>query len=348
MKPLLWKSTIIVCLANICLHLSCLTTSTSTKDFSGKTGSMESGLPKEMEVWKRAVIHIECATDIENVQQRIHSSKESLHEYREERHWGTAVFIQHQNRRYLVTPRHIVHDTLQAKQHLSNAVDGLSDTWSQEFRKTYMESARQKANNCIFNVIYTVPSLREYSDKKAQMTPEFLLGLGTGSDTPFSYTCSDSALNLAVISLDPLHSRFADRLVSSGYVPISSEAIIDQPSSENVEIIIVDFPLMPALFHQLNVEMAEKAWETGLISIPTFTFGKVISMKEQPSSFLCEVNLYSGNGGGPVIEEKNIVGIINTIPKTGKDDVTSIKVLKGKHIKTLLSIQAEKDNRHGE
>jgi hypothetical protein len=348
MKTAFWKIAFIVCSANICLHLSCRTTSTSTKDLPGKAGSMESGLPKEMEIWKRAVIHIECTTDIETVQQRIHSSKESLHEYHEERHSGTAVFIKHQNRRYLVTPRHIVHDTLQAKQHLSKAVDGLSDTWSQEFRKTYLQSARQRANNCIFNVIYTVPSLREYSDKTAQMTPEFLLGLGTGSDTPLSYTFSDSVFNLAVISLDPLYSRFADRLVSSGYVPISSDAIIDQPSSENADIIIVDFPLMPALFHQLDVEMAEKAWETGLISIPTFTFGRVISMDEQQPTFICDVNLFSGNRGGPVIEGETIIGIINTIPRTEINDVVSIEVLKGKHIKTLLNVQAEKDNLLGE
>jgi hypothetical protein len=161
------------------------------------------------------------------------------------------------------------------------------------------------------------------------MTPEFLLGLGTGSDSPLCYTFSDSTLNLAVISLDPLHSRFADRLVASGYLPISSDAIIHQPSSENADIIIIDFPLMPSLFHQLDVEMAEKAWETGLISIPTFTFGRVISMNEQQPTFLCEVNLFSGNGGGPVIEGVTIIGIINTIPKIEKPDIASVEILKG-------------------
>ena len=329
--------------ACICLLFYCNPTRISEKQTAPNASIIKTEIPPEMEIWKKAVIHLEGATDIETVRERIRSSDSLTDEANEDRYWGTSVFLLHRGQRYLITPRHVVHDTLQAGRYLRNAESELSPSWSTEFRETHMQTARDDAETCIFNVIYKVPSLDEFQNDMPQGMPEFLIGLGAGPYHMRSYTFSDPEINLAVIALDPHHTTFAERLISSGYVPVSTEKIMNQPSKEGAEIYTVGYPIMPALFDRLNVEFSERIWNIGFISVPTFTFGRIVSLNAEAPYFLCEMNLDSRTVGGPVIEDESIVGIINTRLKTIKDDQHPIKALKAKFIKRLLTVQVEKD-----
>ena len=336
--PIRWGGFILMIL--LC---SCNPARISDKPSAPNAGIVKTEMPPEMEVWKKSVIHLEGAADIETVRRRIRSSESEAHEVNEDRYWGTSLFLIHNGRRYLVTPRHVVHDTLQAYRYLRNAEDELSPSWSTEFRETHMQSARDEAETCIFNILYRVPSLEEFQNDMPQGILEFLIGLGDGPYNQRSYTFSDREINLAVISLDPRHTAFAERLLSAGYVPVSTDKIMDRPRQEGAEIYTVGYPLMPALFDRLDVEFSERVWNIGFISIPTFAFGRIISLSAEAPYFLCEMNLDSRMVGGPVIEDERIVGIINTQSKTLKEGPHRIKVLKAMFIKNLLKNHIEKE-----
>ncbi|WP_171891179.1 hypothetical protein, partial [Klebsiella pneumoniae] len=86
-----------------------------------------------IEQWKKAVIHLECAADSEHMydrDKRINELREKLDkdeishdEYLEQsrnngrdiRIYGTAIFIIHNKKRYLLTARHVLFDERSAK-----------------------------------------------------------------------------------------------------------------------------------------------------------------------------------------------------------------------------------------
>jgi hypothetical protein len=79
--------------------------------------------------WKKSVVHIECVTDSEKMDlkwrdfvRRVRDGKANKEEFlnmkwtlRDLRYRGTAVFVEHKERYYLVTARHVVHDLVRAK-----------------------------------------------------------------------------------------------------------------------------------------------------------------------------------------------------------------------------------------
>lgn len=81
-----------------------------------------------LERWKKAVVHLEGATDSVSMNESIQRIEElhKLHKtgqvspedlleeldrgHRDLRYQGTAVFLEHEERRYLITARHVLHD----------------------------------------------------------------------------------------------------------------------------------------------------------------------------------------------------------------------------------------------
>lgn len=92
------------------------------------------------EEWKKAVVHLECATDSEHFYDRIKRMDElrkkldsgeiSQEEFGQEisgrsrdlRFHGTALFISHNQRRYLLTARHVLFDEHSAKRELEEEI----------------------------------------------------------------------------------------------------------------------------------------------------------------------------------------------------------------------------------
>ena len=89
-----------------------------------------------LDKWKRAVVHLECATDSEHLYDRTKRidqqralleggqisreqfANELLAHSRDIRFHGTALFLVHSGRRYLLTARHVVYDERSAKRDL--------------------------------------------------------------------------------------------------------------------------------------------------------------------------------------------------------------------------------------
>lgn len=317
--------------------------------------------------WKRAVIHLECATDSEHFYDRIKRmdqqralldqgmitpqqfAEEIAGRSRDIRFHGTALFLSHAGRRYLVTARHVVWDERSAKREVEEeAQRALS--WPDHMRPHILQSAVERAQNNIFNIIFRVPSLDEVLANRRDR--EFLMNLGAGTSFTVPYTFSAPELDLALISLDQRNTRFADELVALGFVPISSSEIADGPDSEAQEVFTVGFPSSTALIGQVSLHPASAHWSSSHFSLPVASFGRVSMLHDALPFFWADMSIYPGNSGGPLVANDRLVGVVSaqaTLPIDGVPDArTRIpfgRIIKTRFVRELLEVQEQKDQR---
>jgi hypothetical protein len=312
--------------------------------------------------WKKAVIHVECATDSEHFYDKIkrdreliekfESEKISQDEFMEERLliWGesrdirfrgTALFLIHDSKRYLVTARHVVWDKKSAEREFEEEMMSLPENMRRDSR----QSAEERKQNRIFSIIFRVPSLKDKNN-----IPSFLMDLGAGVTSSHPYNFS-SKEDLAIISLDrPIHSQFANELLELGYEPISLEDINEEPTKEGSEVFTVGFPSSISIIDTLNRHPAEVNWASNVFSLPAFAFGKVSMLNEELSYFWADMSVYPGNSGGPVIEDDKLVGIVTAQPVIPSSDDSILvripfgRIVKAKYLFDLIRQQEQKDN----
>jgi len=318
-----------------------------------------------LEQWKKAVIHLECATDSEHFYDRIKRIEiqrkqlelgEITHEQfgqelsgrsRDIRYHGTTLFVKHNEKRYLVTARHVVFDELSATREIQEEEQRMS-SWPEHAQASLLQSAYERASERIFNMIFRVPSLDEILKSGSDSHREFLMNLGAGG--PMAYTFSLPELDLAVISLDQRDSRFAEQLIKLGYNPIDSKEIVEQPSCEGCEVFTVGYPSSTALIGQVSQHPATAHWSSSHFSLPVFAFGRISMLHEQLPFYWTDMSIYPGNSGGPIIQDGKLVGIVSAQATLSIDDVPDVrmripfgKIIKSKYILDLLRIQSEKD-----
>lgn len=318
--------------------------------------SMIEGLEK----FKKAVVHLECAADSKSyeeqsrrqneLQQQFREgklsadalSKELLKLNRDYRSQGTAIFLQHENRRYLITARHVLYD-------VKAGIGGVVGPGS-------------RSTNPIYYMIYRVPSLDNIINYGAKATNVFLMNLEAGPESMTPYSFSDPKLDLAIISLDaPLVKKifnFADKLILLGHVPITIDDIADEPSGDASPVFIVGYLASTSNLVRLDRD----PWRSDFISLPTFSFGRVAMLHKSLPYFLSDISAYPGDSGAPVVEEGKIVGIVSKQAVSPSDIIqlideeniapTALKAIvripfsfaiKAKYIKDLLEIQKRKD-----
>ena len=318
-----------------------------------------------LQQWKRAVVHLECATDSEHFYDRIRRideqralldqgrvtheqfSTEIMGRSRDIRFHGTALLLSHESRRYLLTARHVVWDERSAKRELEEeAKRALS--WPENMRGHLLQSAFERAQNNIFNIIFRVRSADEVIAGKEDR--EFLMNLGAGGH--WAYTFSDPSLDLALISLDQRDARFADGLIARGYVPISSDSIADGPDEEGQDVFTVGFPSATALLGQISQHPATAHWSSSHFSLPVCSFGHVSMLHDALPFFWADMSIYPGNSGGPVVARERLVGSVSAQATLPVDEAPEVrtripfgKIVKASHVRALLATQAEKDRR---
>ena len=320
-----------------------------------------------LEKWKRAVIHLECATDSEHFYDRIERinqqralldkgqithekfSEEIAGRSRDIRFHGTALLLSHAGRRYLLTARHVVWDELSAKRELEEETRRAL-SWPEHMRQHLLQSAVERAQNNIFSIIFRVPSLDEVLAKRESR--EFLMNLGAGSSFTVPYTFSDPDLDLALISLDQRDTRFADELNSLGFTPVASDEIGDGPDTEGQEVFTIGFPSSTALLGQVSQHPASAHWSSSHFSLPVASFGRVSMHHNVLPFFWADMSIYPGNSGGPVVADDRLVGVVSaqaTLPIDGVPDArTRIpfgRIIKTSFVRALLEVQERKDRR---
>ncbi len=120
---------------------------------------------------KRAVVHLEAATDTESVYDRIRRLQElqqrgldrpevlrelaelALVRSRDVRFHGTALFVKHNGRHFLITARHVLHDKIGAMHELEEEVKRL-EAAPPSFREAVLASAHERARDRIFGIVY--------------------------------------------------------------------------------------------------------------------------------------------------------------------------------------------------
>lgn len=317
--------------------------------------------------WKKAVIHLECATDSEHFYDRMkridelrsdfESGKISFEEYgesisgnsRDLRYHGTALFLLHNERRYLLTARHVLYDEHSAERELEEELKRLENL-PPEAKEHLLPLAKERIKNRVFNMVFRVPSLDEMISGTEDTHREFLMNLGAGSSGTVPYTFSNPDLDLAVVSLDQRNKRFADELIELGYEPIDSKLVENSPVSEGSEVFTVGFPSATALLGQISQHPASANWSSSHLSLPVFSWGKVSMLHAKLPFYWCDMSIYPGNSGGPVIENGKLVGVVSAQAILPIDDIPSVKtripfakIIKSAYISELLETQEKKD-----
>jgi hypothetical protein len=317
--------------------------------------------------WKCAVVHLECATDSVHFYDRIKEierRRELLQKgemtpaqfaeglssgSRDIRVLGTALFLSHVGRRYLLTARHVVWDEHSAKRELEEELQR-GHGFPPNMQDHMQQTAKARAQDNIFNIIFRVPSLDEVL--RNQKTPEFLMNLGAGASFTVPFTFSEPSLDLALISLDQRNGKFADELVSLGFVPVPSEDIADGPDADGQEVFTIGFPGATALLGQVGQHPASAAWSSSYFSLPVASFGRVSMSHDALPFFWVDMSIYPGNSGGPVVADGRLVGVVSTQATLPTDDLPSIRhripfgrIIKTKFVRSLLATQEEKDRR---
>jgi Trypsin-like peptidase domain len=320
--------------------------------------------------WKKAVIHLECAADSVDYRERIKQWQEASSAHaegklstdellrglkggsRDVRFHGTALFLKHEQRRYLLTARHVVWDERAAKRDIQGELDRMAergrsgDEWE-------LQRAQKHANDKIFSIIFRVPSLDELLLGQKLQDREFLMNLGAGVPSLAPYSFSDPARDLAVISLDQRNRRFGDEIEEQGYEPVSLGDIGNEPSTFGADVFSIGFPSAVAVLGQVKVSQAERNWASESVSLPVCAFGKVSMLHEKLDFFWCDMSLYPGNSGGPVVEGDKLVGIVSAqavIPIESETDLKLTsripfgRIVKAKLLRTLVDEQIQKDN----
>ena len=312
-----------------------------------------------MEKWKRAVVHLECADDVVPLEKYLKSKDElkskfdkgelSREEYDKaveefERKWekglagirsfGTAIFMEYNQRRYLITARHVLHD----------------------------ETAIPKRDDAIYYRIFRAHSPDDLPTQEGKIATPILFNLGVGPPKSRAYTFSSPSKDLAIISLDcrmikKLY-KTAELLLSLGHVPITINDIIDEPSTEGAEVFSVGYP-RASILKELRWNKSGHLIKSTVLSLPMFFFGRVSMLNDKLIYFICDISTYPGCSGGPIVENGKLAGIVikqswtqtkifNTgsgeeEPLVGVSRVPYTTATKAKFIKELLQVQIKKD-----
>lgn len=316
--------------------------------------------------WKRAVVHLECATDSEHFYDRIERidekraqlakgeispeqfAQELAIRIRDDRYHGTALFIRYLGRRYLLTARHVLWDKRAAVRELAEEKQR-AESSPVHMRGSLLQGAIERAQGRIFNIIFRVPQLDEVREGKGAR--EFLMNLGAGTSYSVPYTFSTPEFDLACISLDQRDRRFADELEALGLVPLDSTDIASGPDSEGQEVFTIGFPSSTALLGQLSQHPAQAPWSSSYFSLPVASFGRVSMLHDALPFYWADMSIYPGNSGGPVIASDRLVGIVSAqavmpIVDEVPDVLTRIpfaKIIKTCNVEALLAAQREKD-----
>lgn len=332
-----------------------------------------------LQKWKHAVVHLEGATSSRSA---VDISEEVADHLREGRHeeaadlvrsamldvrsWGTAIYLRHEDRRFLITARHVLFDEHGARHLLEREQKRLEqdDEAPEQYRSAVMESAVQSAERTVYPHVFRVPLLDEVrSGMTANTRMRDLMNLGTGA--PMNpCTLSSQDVDLAIISLDNRRSEkpFADCLDANGYMPISLDDIADQPSVEGARVFTVGFPGSTAMLGELELDQWERAWASNYLSLPVFAFGRVAMLHPAVEQVWCDLSVSPGNSGGPVVEDGKLVGIVvKQALESGRvleDDDTKEEAgyvaevllpftlaVKARHIRDLVTQQISKDER---
>ncbi|NJJ37846.1 trypsin-like peptidase domain-containing protein [Paenibacillus apii] len=295
----------------------------------------------DLEKWKKACVNIEGATDsaeyVSNereLRKRFFNRELSPEEYSEEmrrigesrglRMHGTAIYLKHEDKKYLITARHVLFDKLQAERTISD----------------FPNIPQHMIDNKIFNIIFFRTNYENYL-KGQGFENTFLMNLGTGPTEFHPYTFSPTR-DIAIISLNRTRG-IVDKLDELGYIPITLDDINDHPCGEGSDVVAIGFPGSTSTVGIVELSQTERLWASNAVSLPVISYGKVAMLHDNLDYYWADISIYPGNSGGPLIEDNKLVGIVCAQATVEQVRIPFGHILKSYFIKELLDQQIQKD-----
>lgn len=305
--------------------------------------------------WDKSVVHLEGASDSEQFKdyvKRIDDLRLQLEKgaismetftaetgknFRDRRFRGTAIFYKNRTGKFLITARHVVVEKLGFG---GKPVQG---SWFSKSRKVHSDTDFEfKDDDEAFDIIFRVPTLDEAVAGNLHKERQFLMN---------ARSWSIPELDISLISLNERLGWFAQELEELGYIALEEEHFDDEPSEAGEEVFTIGFPSATALVGQVRHKKSKQDWASSFISLPTRSFGHISMLHPALSYFWCDLSIYPGNSGGPVIEKNKIVGIITdqaAIPLDGSSEgymsrIPFGRAIKAKYIKRLIEYQMSMD-----
>ena len=237
-------------------------------------------------MWQKAIINLECrkSNTIEQNQNTSNRPPGSLQVGRKET--GTAVFISHINKRYLITCQHVVRD---GKSVTGKSGKGLPD---------------KKDAHRICNTIFKIPLATEIKKSGYSQLP-----LTNLADVPYessNFIFSDPGIDLTIISLDGNGrlSYFADQLERNGYRPIPFADSIDSSSETYGEpLTCLGYPVS-SIIGVKNLNSADTAWSSDFVCMPSVVYGRASTIPPDGHYFIGDISAAPGSSGSPVINSQ--------------------------------------------
>lgn len=200
---------------------------------------------------------------------------------------GTALFLEVNSKKYLITARHVVFDRERASKY---------------------DLQTEVTLNYIVDYIYRIPNSNEKID--TTIKESMLFGLGGDRN---SFIFSDPNTDLAIISLNGKQKAFGDYLLKKGHRPISIKDIDTVTNLKfGQELICLGFPGL-SILSTIKLDLSNIYEKSKLIAEPCVTFGKVAT-PNYFNNFIGDISVYPGNSGGPLISNNKLIGIVSAQP----------------------------------
>lgn len=306
--------------------------------------------------WKRAVVHLEGASDNHTFVESVKMSEDHLakritdDQYMEfmkgsraNRYQGTALYVRDGESCFLVTARHVLVDEKSSEENRARL-------GSRKIPDDFMFAPNHQLEDTIFSIIFRVPSFDEFKkDTPVHLIPS-MMNLGAGSPISQLYTFSNPEIDIAVISLSRRNSMFKSNLDSLGFEPIDISEINEEDLQEGSEIFTVGYPYGISDIGYRDQPKALAHWSSSYYSLPVFSFGKIAMFHKDIDYFWADISIYAGNSGGPIVCNGKLIGIVTAnavIPLVNDTNfsmrIPFAKLTKSKHIVKLIQYQKEKD-----
>jgi|GEM_PF-2647050 len=271
-------------------------------------------ITNNFQAWEKAVVNIETESYQYNkhLQDSIYQSKvdsgysifklDSIKKLLEVTQigTGTAVYIKYNDRKYLVTAKHVISDEILVNQKRYENLKGINH-WDKLEAIPPRISIRTPFE--YFSISKGVNNFAVfYNNFVKSISPYFFISDSTGD-------------GIGVISLQEKTYKLLDTIMQmNGYSPISIKDFI---SNENLnvldEIYCIGFPEMVSIVGRAIV--SEPLNQLSDVVKPFIVKGSIAMHEPKIEHYYVDLTITPGNSGSPIIKNGKLVGIVSGINK---------------------------------
>jgi hypothetical protein len=275
--------------------------------------SQKNEIQKEIETWRNAVVNIETQgynmqlykiDSILTMRKKMGYSKllsDPLNDTLSTgtMHTGTAIYVIDNNKKYLITVKHLLLDSSIVKQKIYETKNGIHN-W-------------QGNMDGITNTIAIRTPINYFNKNKGLFNFSIANNqVDNVNQLPYIFF-PDSLGDIAIISLQEKSYKYLDTVLQrAGYKPLSLEKIL---TSNNIEdgdnVTSVGFPENVSIVAAFTFPSSIKVVQASVIVAPFITFGKVSMTDTSLKFFYADITTGRGCSGAPIIKDNKLIGIVS-------------------------------------